>query len=173
MAQALRTVWLEPEDPQDAQAPLLRPRRQRRTTPTFRQHSLMAIFAVTGVVLLALVYVGCYARIARYEFQRQSRLTEMRQIQEENSRLKLEIAGLESTAQLLHAARVQQLDYPSPDRVHYVHLASNPLAPPAAPASPAAGTGSWFANTGQRMIARLGSVYHQLSRGPAPAYAQE
>ncbi len=173
MAQALRTVWLEPEEQQDPQTPLLRPRRRRKAASTFRQSPFAAIGVVALVVGLAIAYIGSYARIAHYEFQRQSRLTELRQIQEDNARLKLEIASLESTSQLMQAAKAQNLDYPTPDRVHYVRVASNPLAPSVARATPAAGQQSWISRAGHRMVARLGSVFHQLSRGPAPAYAQD
>lgn len=172
MAQALRTVWLEPEDQHDLQAPLLRPRRRRMPAPAFRQSPFAAIFTVAVLVLLATAYVGSYARIARYEFLRQSRLAELRQIQEDTARLELDIASLESASQLLQAAKVQHLEYPTPDRVHYVRVASNPLAATAA-GTDAGGQSSWLARATRQMVGRLDGVVHQLGRGPTPVYAQE
>jgi len=167
MAQALKTVWLEPEEQHDS-TPRVRSRRQRRQASSFWQSPFLAIGAMAVVVGFLVAYISSYARIARYEFMRQERVAELRQVQDDCARLKLEIANLESAARVAQVAKTQNLEYPNAERVHYIHVASVPATHTATQSPPEVGQRSWLARAGHSMVARLSAAFRQ-----APAYAQE
>ena len=171
MAQAQKTVWLEPEEQHDS-TPRVQSRRQRRQASPFWQSPFLAIGIMAIAVGFLVAYISSYARIARYEFMRQERVAELRQVQDDCARLKLEIANLESAARVAQVAKTQDLAYPSADRVHYIHVASIPSAQTATPSPSEVGQRSWFARAGHAMVARMSSAFHQIGH-EAPAYAQE
>lgn len=177
MAQALRTVWLEPEDQRETSSPLLRPRKRQRMTSANRQSPLavMRMVAVVAFVVgLAAIYVNCNARIAQYNFQRQAKAAELRQLQTECATLSIEIARLENTPQITELALGQGLVFPSADRVHYVKVANDSPQSTFARTTPHSGQRSWLARTSHQTMARLDTVFQRLSRGPGtPAYAQD
>lgn len=174
MAQALRTVWLEPEEQQEPLAPQITPRHRRRATKSVRQSPLAVMCMVAMVAIavgLVVAYINSYARIAHYEFQRQALTTQLRQLQGECSQLQLDVARLENTPRVTKVAALQNMVFPTADRVHYVQVASTDAA---TVAQTAPAHRSWFARAGRQMVAQLHGVAQHLGRGPgAPAYAQE
>ena len=172
MAQAFRTVWLEPEEQQIPLVPT--PQRRRRLTPS--RGSIARIICVVGLVTAVVMLVGYYihshARIAQYEFERQAMSTRLRQLQAESAQLKLDIAVLDNANQLTQVAQQESMVFPTADRVQYVQIASAlPSAQQAALPAPAR---SWVAQAGHLLVARLDNIMQRFAHGPgAPAYAQE
>ncbi|HEX2948232.1 MAG TPA: hypothetical protein VHV83_01455 [Armatimonadota bacterium] len=176
MAQAFRTVWLEPEEQQDNITPQLQPRRQPRQAVVVRQSPLVAVSMVVMVAIavgLLIAYVNSYVRIAHFDFQRQALSAQLRQLQDESAQLKLDVAHLENTPRVVEVAKAQNLDFPTPDRVHYINATNDIPRTSVAQATPT-GKDSWFASAGRDVMAKLDTVFQRLSRGPgSPAYAQE
>lgn len=176
MAQALRTVWLEPEEQQEPRAPQLTPRRHKRTVaPVW--HGPIAVFSMIAVVAVMVgcivVYVNSQASIARYEYQRQKLTAEIRQLDNDCARLSMDVARLENTPKVLTVAKAYNLEFPSTDRVHYVKNMAGYPQPVIARTVPRDGQPSWLARTGSRMIAKLDSAFSRIGRGPGtPAYAR-
>lgn len=177
MAQTLRTVWLEPEEQQEPITPQLRPRRQTRRAAATRQNPLaaMSIVAVVAVIVgLMTAYISSYARIARYEFQRQELTAQSNRLAEECAQLKLDIARLENTPRITQVAQAERLEIPTADRVHFVPVAVASPQAPMAQAAPATGQGSWFTRAGRQMASSLKVAFYRLGHGQsATAYAHE
>lgn len=177
MAQALRTVWLEPEEQNETLAPKLQPRQRKRQLLTMRQ-SPLTVLSMVAVVALAVGLVAAFiysnARLARYDFQRQALDAEMRQLQSKCAQLRLDVAHLENTSEISVAIQQQQMAFPDANRVHYLHVAKDLPPTPTTKTAAKSGQQSWIAQTGSRVIAGLDNVLQRLSHGPGvPAYAQE
>jgi len=174
MAQALRTVWLEPEEQQDANSPLLRPRRKRSAAPALWQRPLAALVGMAVLVTVITVYISVYASIARYDFQRQTLQQDLAQLDRECVQLRLELDRISAQPELMRMAQAQGLENPSADRVHYVRVTSDLPRSTTAQVPPATGQRSWFARSSRQLVATMDGAFQRFSHGPGdPAYAQE
>lgn len=177
MAQAFRTVWLEPEEQQISPTLPLRPRRSRKVNVLARGGSgalmLCMVALVAAVVFLFGDYIHLHARIAQYEFERQAMHARLHQLQADSAQLKLDIAGLENAEQIAQVAQQESMVFPTADRVQYIQVAD--AFPPASmqQAAALAPSRSWMGQAGHLLVARLDNIMQHFGHGPAPAYAQE
>jgi cell division protein FtsL len=176
MAQALRTVWLEPEQRQEPISPPLQPRRRKRAAAV--RQSPLAILRLVGFVAIAVGiavgYISSYARIAQYDCQRQVLEAQSQQLQQDCAQLRLDNARLENALRIEQVAKAQNLEFPTADRVHYIQVANDFPRTAVASVPPTAGHRTWVARAGKQMVASLGNIFQRLSRGPgSPAYAQD
>lgn len=165
MAQALRTVLLEPETTHELTSPQLRPRRRRRATPALWQRPVAATGAIAFVVGFLVLFISNYARNAYYEFERQELQAKMIQYSRECVELNLELDRLASQPRMIQVAQSQGLELPSADRVHYVRVA-NGLPQPYLAQTPRARSASWYARLSQQFTGTVGDAVQRLSRGP-------
>jgi hypothetical protein len=170
MAQALRTVWLEPEE-REPVVLQVRPRRRRRLAPAQLQRPTVAVLAVALLVGVAVLYINGHARIARNDLQRQQLHQALAELDRECVQLSLTLDRMGTQPHLIQTAQAQGLDLPTADRVHYIRVAHDPRH---AETVQAQARPSWLARTHQRMKASLSGTLARLSRGPGdPAYAQQ
>ncbi|MHB9025523.1 MAG: hypothetical protein ACYC7E_15360 [Armatimonadota bacterium] len=172
MAQALRAVTLEPEEPQENIALKPKPRHERKAAPNLLQHPGRVMLYLAGALALLMIYIGSNARIARYEYERQALQQEYTQLTRDCVRLTMDRDRMASQPQVMAAAQASGLEVPSADHIHYVKV-SGDLSTTVVAESPNA-RHSWIAQTGTRLVAALDSTLQRLSRGPGePAYAHE
>lgn len=173
MAQALRTVWLEPQEDIQEITPAVRPRRRARAAGV-AWRPFLALGLVAGVVGLVMCYITSYARIAHYDMERQALQQEYAQLSRECVQYRLEIDRLAAQPRLLQVAQAQGLELPTPDRLHYIPV-SGAVPQRAADAAVAkAAPRSWYGRAGQGLVASLESAVMRLSLGAGDAaYAQD
>ncbi|HEY3377530.1 MAG TPA: hypothetical protein VGL77_08550 [Armatimonadota bacterium] len=171
MAQALRTVLLEPEEPQENIAITLTPRHERKAAPDLLQRPGRLMLCLAGALALLMLYIGGNAQIARYEYERQALQQEYAQLNRDCVRLTMARDRMASQPKVTAVAQSIGLEVPTADRIHYVTV-TGPL--PSAVVAQAPVRQSWVAQTGTRLVAALDSTLQRLSRGPGePAYAHE
>jgi len=106
-------------------------------------------------VLIAVVYVGAYARVTENEYTRQALYRELRSLEVENARLRCDIDALRSQAHLVAAATAQQLVPADPATgVDYVLVPS----PGQGEANPAGTAPTWLLARKEQVAAALTGV---------------
>ena len=175
MAQALRTIWLEPEEQQHE--PLVpRPRPQRRRRAAFMGWARLAflILAVSCGVSALVLFVNTYAHIAEYEMQCQALKQEYLQLDRECIELNLELERLATQPRLARVAQVNGYELPTPDRVHYLQGVTDYPHADLAQAATVPLPSSWARRSGRQVLVALGSAW-QLLDGETThtAYAQD
>ena len=178
MAQALRTVWLEPEEQQISSPISLQTPRNRQTNASTRRTSGLFLLRMVGAVVLVVCavtgYIHIRARIAQFEFQRQAMTVRLHQLQVESAQLKLDIAGMDNASQIAQLAQQQNMAYPTADRVQYIQIAASLSSASTQQAAAPTPTRSWMGQAGHLLVSRLGNIAQRFGHAPgAPAYAQE
>lgn len=177
MAQAVKKVWLEPEEQHESVVLQPRTPQRRRSAPVTPQRPLAAMLLVLAgvavVVGLMSIYIGTYARIAQYAFHRQTLQQEYSQLHRDCIQMKLEIDHLAAQPRLTQVAQAQGLAAPDAMRLHCVRVTSDPQWAMLAGTTPAPPARSWLARSHQQLMAGLDQALQRLGRGPGvPAYAQ-
>ena len=174
MAQALRTIWLEPEEQQEQQlSPQPRQQRRRPAVAAWARLTLNTLLVACGVWALV-TFVSTYAGIAEYEMKSQALKHEYTRLNRESIELSLELERLATQPRLARVAQVQGLELPSPDRVHYLRASADYPETFLAQNAPQPAATSWVKRSGQQLVAALGSAWQVLGGGTAnTAYAQD
>jgi len=170
MAQALRTILLEPEERQEQSSPQL-PQRRRRTTFMGWTKLVFTLVLVCCGVSALVTFVHTYARIAEYEMHCQALKQQYAQLNRQSLELNLELERLATQTHLDQVAQAQQMAMPNPAQVHYLQGKGDF---PHASAARTASNQSWAQRSGQRLIAALGSAWQVLGGDTTnTAYAQD
>ena len=173
MAQAARKILLEPEEQHEPLVPQPRSPQRRPAVPALGMRMAVSSLVIAISVGLLIAFVNTYARIAEYEFERQSLKQQYAQLNRDCIELRLELERLAAQPRLAKVAQAKGLELPSPERVHYLHVASGYPQAYQAQTAPAARP-SWAVRSGRQVVAALGNAWQLLGRGAAdPAYAQE
>jgi cell division protein FtsL len=99
---------------------VLSPGRQTRETSAAAFGNKYPTFIVVALVLMfvALVYVGLHIRMTRMEYEIAAALTAKELLQEEQKKLKLEMAMLKAPQRIEQIARTKlQMSYPDAEQV--------------------------------------------------------
>lgn len=114
MAQALRTVLLEPEEPQENIAITLTPRHERKAAPDLLQRPGRLMLCLAGGLALLMLYIGGNAQIARYEYERQALQQEYAQLSRDCVRLTMSRDRMASQPKVTAVAQSIGLEVPPP-----------------------------------------------------------
>jgi cell division protein FtsL len=171
MAQALRTIILQPEEPQEQQSSPQLPQRRRRASFTGWAKLAFTLLVVTCGVSALVTFVRTYARIAEYEMRCQALKQEYTELNRQSIELNLELERLATQTRLDQVAQEQHMQIPEASQVHYLQGKADYPNIVVARTAP---NRSWARRSGQQVMAALGSAWQVLGGDTTnTAYAQD